>query len=93
MIKPFEIYSLTRRIRDRMIFVQALHPFCGRGGSFFCYSPPMSPKRAKYCLQMADECEDRAKKASDDADAQVLLKVAEQWRELAAQIDRWSLPE
>ena len=51
----------------------------------------MPPKRSKYCLKMADECEKRAKQAPDDAEAQVLLKVAEQWRELAAQIDRWSL--
>jgi hypothetical protein len=44
--------------------------------------------QAEYCRQKALECEDEAKKAGSPGRAEAWLKMAQQWRSLADQIER-----
>src|SRR5690242_15122121 len=48
-------------------------------------SPPLAPAE---CRTKADECERKAKKATDIEAKQLLLEAAEHWRTLAAQAKR-----
>jgi hypothetical protein len=44
--------------------------------------------QAEYCRQKALECEDEAKRAGLPGRAEAWLKMAQQWRSLADQIER-----
>jgi hypothetical protein len=44
--------------------------------------------QAEYCRQKALECEDEAKGAGSPGRAEAWLKMAQQWRSLADQIER-----
>ena len=44
--------------------------------------------QAEYCRQKALECEDEAKRAGSPGRAEAWLKMAQQWRSLADQIER-----
>ena len=44
--------------------------------------------QAEYCRQKALECEEEAKRAGSPGMADAWLKMAQQWRSLADQIER-----
>jgi hypothetical protein len=47
--------------------------------------------QAEYCRQKALECEEEAKRAGSPGRAEAWLKIAQQWRSLADQIERSAL--
>jgi hypothetical protein len=51
----------------------------------------MPSAQAEHCRQQALECEDEAKRAGSPGMADAWLKMAQQWRSLADQIERSEL--